>query len=90
MWLRIKRNTDISNLLILHVSQTEFQQNSYSIKKNNLHRYVCSLLKIAQFFCPVVGGNYINVNTEFSSARNIQQLNKTDVQLRAGLSSLRS
>lgn len=49
-------------------------------------------VKIAQcscFNCPVVGGNYINVNTEFSSARKIQRVNKIDVQLRAG-ASLRS
>lgn len=39
MWLRIKRNTDISNLLILHVSQTEFQQNAYFIKKK-----ICTVL----------------------------------------------
>lgn len=54
-----------------------------SLKKKSAPFCVFSV-KIAQCFCPVVGGNYINVNTKFSSARNIQRLNKTDVGLRAG------
>lgn len=43
MWLRIKRNTDISNLLILHVSQEEFQQNAYSIKQKKIGSIFCVL-----------------------------------------------